>query len=297
MHNRLVAISATVALLAAACGGSSDSLSSDTAGPSTDSVADEPLVTEAAAEPSSDAAIEDSVPPESGEDSVATDPAVTEPAVTEPAVTEPAVTEPADTEPVETDPAVTEPEPSESTAGDDGPFDGGGDPFAIFDPANIDDAPFCQSYGSVFGVLIGISFAGGFDALDPENAPTAETYEMVAYPTVLDDVAVLESTAPAIMLTAFRPLFERINSAPGYLSAVGFSDGEIATLVAAENIQLDENLDPRLAEAGALLAADLGPFAEVFDSIEGPASPEDEADFEAFFTTTCPMLATAFDDI
>jgi hypothetical protein len=165
----------------------------------------------------------------------------------------------------------------------------------------VDDVPFCQSYARVFEAFLGVTFAGVFGGLgsaDPEaQVALAETYEMIVYPGLTNDVETIRDEGIDELDQIFGPLFERIDAAPELLRRAGLSDDEIAELTTGvrpadlETVDLD-GLDPRVTDAAVAMRSEFGSFMDASDALATP--PTDEAAFEDRLDDLCPLLAESF---
>lgn len=172
------------------------------------------------------------------------------------------------------------------------------DGFVDFDL--VDDVPFCQSYARVFEAFIAVSFGGAFgptSSADPDaiSAP-AETYEVILYPGLVDDVATIRAEEFPEIEEFLAPVLERIELAPELLRDAGLSEPEIAELTASakasdlDSIDLDA-LDPRVTDAANAMIAQAGSFVEVSESM---VEPDESGPAEDRFTELCPELASLF---
>lgn len=201
------------------------------------------------------------------------------------------------------------------------------DDFQI-DSSDVDDEPVCRAFADVFNVIIGVSlveaFAGFGEEMEAElgsgdetestepgdgaaGEPATETAEVALYPSLLDDIEVLEDEAPSEVNDAFDAFFERVRAVPPILEEAGFTSDEIDELARVVDVSFDqpdaadeapfEEDDPRLAEAASLLLEREGSFADVGDSTLSSDGDEADAVAEEFFGTRCPTLSSTLEQM
>ena len=191
-------------------------------------------------------------------------------------------------------------EPVDTEAADTEPTDVTDDDFLqeLLDSIVADDDPYCQAFGDVIKGFIGVSFTLDADVADeagPATENLSEAAELLIYPSLLEEAILVSAESPEEIATTLAPLFDRIGQARDILFTAGFEQAEYEEIVAAgedfdfSELDLDA-LEPRFADAAAIMVERLGPFEEFAETLDDASDPGADA-MEAFVADRCPVLS------